>query len=34
VTAPAHPPGWTITDRVFEITFLDPGVEVCSFTFG
>jgi hypothetical protein len=24
----------TITDRVFEITFLDPGVEVCSFTFG
>jgi hypothetical protein len=24
----------TITDRTFEITFLDPGVEAYAFTFG
>jgi thiol-disulfide isomerase/thioredoxin len=24
----------TVSDRIFEITFLDPGVQVCSFTFG
>jgi thiol-disulfide isomerase/thioredoxin len=24
----------TVADRIFEITFLDPGVQVCSFTFG
>jgi hypothetical protein len=24
----------TVTDRIFEITFLDPGVQAYSFTFG
>jgi hypothetical protein len=23
-----------ITDRTFEVTFLDPGVQVYAFTFG
>ena len=23
-----------VTDRTFEITFLDPGVQVFAFTFG
>ena len=26
--------GSRISDRQFEIEFLDPGVEACSFTFG
>ena len=23
-----------VTDRIFEITFLDPGVQTFAFTFG
>jgi hypothetical protein len=33
-TPPAHQATRLITDRTFEITFLDPDVQAYAFTFG
>ena len=34
VQAVRWPEKETVTDRTFEITFLDPGVQAYAFTFG